>query len=274
MPDRRGSIEPPPRRARLLGLGVSTALVAAALAPELRVGVLVVLVAGLLLAGRDTTLLWPIAAGIPVVLILVWGTVPPPSTSGIAWCADPLSPPSIWRAGEATSVFVAVGVLARHLRSPRAVLGLVRPSRRLLAWSILAGVMVAAASLALGTVAAGPFFGSIQLDLGDARALLPALVLAISNGAMEEVAYRGAMLGWLTPSLGPRGALVAQAIVFGAAHGGEDFVTSPLPVMAAVAAGGVVAGLIVQRYRSLVFPIAIHAAFDVPLYYVAACRLS
>jgi membrane protease YdiL (CAAX protease family) len=253
---------------------VFTALLAAALVPELRVGVLAVLAVGLFLAGRDATLLWPIAAGIPVVINLAWGTVSPPSASGIEWCADPLSPPAIRRAVEATSVFVAVGLLGRHLRSPREVLGLAPPSRTLLAWSIAAGIVVAAVSLALGTVAAGPFFGSIQLDLGDAGALLPALVLAISNGAMEEVAYRGAMLGWLTPSLGLRGALLAQAIVFGAAHGGEDFVTSPLPVMAAVAAGGVIAGLIVQRNRSLTFPIAIHAAFDVPLYYVAACRIT
>jgi membrane protease YdiL (CAAX protease family) len=91
---------------------------------------------------------------------------------------------------------------------------------------------------------------------------------------MEEVAYRGAMPGWLTPSLGVLATILAQAIVFGAAHGGDDFVSSPLPVMLAVAAGGVATGVIVRRTDSLTFPIAVHAAFDVPLYYVAACRLS
>jgi membrane protease YdiL (CAAX protease family) len=91
---------------------------------------------------------------------------------------------------------------------------------------------------------------------------------------MEEVAYRGAMLHWLTPSLGVRGALLAQAICFGAAHTGSDFTGSPLPVMLAVATGGLIAGWIVQRTRTLTFPIFVHAAFDVPLYYVAACRVA
>ena len=58
------------------------------------------------------------------------------------------------------------------------------------------------------------------LQLTDPVSILPALLLAIANGSMEEVAYRGAMLHWLTPSLGVRGALVAQAICFGAAHTG------------------------------------------------------
>ncbi len=155
-----------------------------------------------------------------------------------------------------------------------AEIGLVRPSRPLLAASIGAAVVVAVGSLALGTLFAKPFFGDIQLQLTDPVSLIPALLLAIANGSMEEVAYRGAMLHWLTPSLGFRGALVAQAICFGAAHVGPDFTGNPLPVMAAVAAGGLIAGLIVQRTRTLTFPIFVHAAFDVPLYYVAACRLT
>jgi membrane protease YdiL (CAAX protease family) len=82
------------------------------------------------------------------------------------------------------------------------------------------------------------------------------------------------MLHWLTPGLGFRGALIAQAICFGSAHIGSDFTGSPLPVMAAVAAGGLVAGLIVRRTGTLTLPVCVHAAFDVPLYYVAACRVS
>jgi membrane protease YdiL (CAAX protease family) len=38
--------------------------------------------------------------------------------------------------------------------------------------------------------------------------------------------------------------------------------------------GGVLAGVIVKRTGSLLVPIVIHAAFDIPLYYSLACRLS
>ena len=74
--------------------------------------------------------------------------------------------------------------------------------------------------------------GLIELALSPG-ALGPALILAVANGTMEEVIYRGVMLAWLTRVVGPRPALVLQALTFGAAHGGADFTGSPLPVMAA-----------------------------------------
>jgi membrane protease YdiL (CAAX protease family) len=67
-------------------------------------------------------------------------------------------------------------------------------------------------------------------------------------------------------------AIAAQAIVFGLAHGAsQDFVGSPLPVVALMIAGGVVAGWIVVRTGSLAIPIALHVAVDIPLYYGNAC---
>jgi hypothetical protein len=45
--------------------------------------------------------------------------------------------------------------------------------------SLATAIVVAAGSLALGAALAGPFFGTIELRLGDPRALLPALVLAV-----------------------------------------------------------------------------------------------
>jgi membrane protease YdiL (CAAX protease family) len=266
---------PPPegRPALAVATGAVVVVALAALMPELRGIVLLSLVGAFLVGTRIPALLVPSAAVIPVAVNLAWGTWPPPTPAGLEWCADPLSPPAMWRLAEAVVVFAAVGLLAWRLRATPSELGLVRPSRRLLAISVAVAVVVAVGSLALGTAFAGPFFGAIELRLDDVRALAPALLLAVANGSMEEVAYRGAMLGWLTPSLGIRGAIVAQAIVFGAAHGGDDFVTSPLPVMLAVAIGGAIAGVIVRRTGSLTFPIAVHAAFDVPLYYVAACRM-
>ena len=70
-----------------------------------------------------------------------------------------------------------------------------------------------------------------------------------------------------------RSDLVGQAVVFGVAHTGSDFVASPLPVVLAIVAGGLIAGLIVRRTGSLWLAIVVHIAFDVPLYYAAACRL-
>ncbi len=90
---------------------------------------------------------------------------------------------------------------------------------------------------------------------------------------MEELAYRGALMGWMSRAAGPTVALIGQAIVFGLAHTGTDFVASPLPVVLVIIAGGLIAGLIVRRTGSLWLPILVHIALDVPLYYAAACRL-
>ena len=68
--------------------------------------------------------------------------------------------------------------------------------------------------------------------------------------------------------------LVGQAAVFGLAHTGPDFTGPELPVVLFIASAGLVAGLIVRRSGSLWFVIAAHIAFDVPLYYAAACRLT
>jgi membrane protease YdiL (CAAX protease family) len=215
-----------------------------------------------------------VAGAIPVAVYLAWETLPSLPAEGTSWCADVLSPPVLRTVGGALAVLLVTGILGWSLHSPGKELGLVRPSPKLVATSLAVAVPVALGSLVLGTSVAGPFFGTIELRLDEPRAIFPALIYAAASGSMQEVAFRGAMLGWLTPVMGARAALVVQAVAFGIAHAGPDFVTSPLPVMAAVAAGGAVAGYIVQRYRSLTFPIIVHAAFDVPLYFVAACRLA
>jgi len=65
------------------------------------------------------------------------------------------------------------------------------------------------------------------------------------------------------------------AVLFGVTHVGPDFQDGlvMLPVLAAVTLGGLIAGVLVRRTGSLLLPIAVHAAFDVPLYYAFACRL-
>ena len=66
-------------------------------------------------------------------------------------------------------------------------------------------------------------------------------------------------------------ALVGQAVVFGLAHSGPDVGGSPIVLMLALGLGGLIAGAITIRTRSLLIPIAIHVGLDIPLYYGLAC---
>ena len=79
-------------------------------------------------------------------------------------------------------------------------------------------------------------------------------------------------MGWSARVTGLAPALVVQALVFGLAHGGPDVIDSSLVLMLALGAGGLVAGFVTIRTRSLLLPIAIHVALDLPLYVYLACR--
>jgi membrane protease YdiL (CAAX protease family) len=264
-----------PVRDILLALAVLGGLVLAALVPVARPLVLVALAVGLLASRRDGASRWAAAAGIPAALILTWGGIAGQQVgSGLADCANPLSPPAVGRVLEAVVVVAIVALLARWLGVGLASLGLRRPTAVEVGVGALAIIVVAAGGLLLGTILAEPFFGTIRLRLSEPAAIVPALALAVANGSMEELAYRGALLSWLGRAAGPSLALVGQAIVFGAAHTGTDYQGEAWPVLLAVATGGLLAGLIVRRTGSLWLPIAVHIGFDVPLYYVAACRLS
>ena len=81
-------------------------------------------------------------------------------------------------------------------------------------------------------------------------------------------------MGWTARIAGPTAALGIQALAFGLGPTGPDYVVSPVPVIGLLVVAGLVAGLIVRRTGSLLLPIAIHVAVDVPLYYYQACRLS
>jgi len=257
-----------------IGVAVLAALLFAALVPIVRLPRLVVLVAGVwLLPGRQRAR-WALAAATPVALILVWGDLVGSRLLADRYsCADPLSAVAWLRVAEASAVLGSVVLLARRLGTTLWALGLVRPTRAEAVVAVVAIVVVPIPSLYLGAILAEPFFGPIHLDLSQPLAVVPALTLAIANGTMEEVAYRGALMSWMSRVTAPAVALVGQAVVFGAAHTGSDFVASPLPVVLAVVAGGWLAGIIVRRTGSLWLPIAVHIALDVPLYYAAACRL-
>ena len=126
-------------------------------------------------------------------------------------------------------------------------------------------------ALVLGAIVARPFFGQIDYSVAALGAIPPALVFAVANGSMEELAYRGALLGWSARVMGVGPAVVGQAVVFGLAHSGSDVVGNGLPLMIALGVGGLVAGVIAVRTRSLLLPMAIHIGLDIPIYYAFAC---
>jgi membrane protease YdiL (CAAX protease family) len=264
-----------PMQPSLLALAVLVALVSAALMPTLRPVVLVALGLGALLARPGSMLLWAAAAGLPVALILAWGSlVGSDIRDDVLGCGDIASPSAILRIAAALIVSGLVVLLARRLGVTLGSLGLQRPRRTEAALGLLAVLVIPMASLLIGPLVAEPFFGPIRLELSVPQAIVPALGLAVANGTMEELAYRGALMSWLTRPGGPLLALVGQAVVFGAAHTGSDFVGPALPVLVTVATGGLIAGLIVRRTGSLLLPIIVHICFDVPLYYAAVCRLN
>ena len=237
---------------------------------------LLVLAAGAVLLHRrrtDATWLW--AALIPLELRLAYASVEPVRVPTIADCGSLLSPPAIDRVLEAAVVLGSLAAVAWWLGASRASLSLRLPDRAVTAIAIAGPIVVTPVALLVGPLLAGPFFGEIRIETGILSAIVPALLLAVSNGLLEELVFRGAILGWSTRVIGSGPAIALQAVLFGLAHVGPDFLNPlvALPVLLAVIAGGVVAGLIVRRTGSLLLPIAIHVALDIPLYYAFACRL-
>ena len=171
----------------------------------------------------------------------------------------------------------SVAVMAAFLHADRASLRLRWPSRPVIVLSAVFALVIGPLALWVGPIIAEPFFGPVGYDVAPdgvaLTAFLAALVVALANGTLEEIAFRGALMGWGSSRARTLGANVLQAVVFGVVHVGSDFAGNPLPVMLAVGAGGFVAGVIALRTRSLLLPIAVHAAFDLPLYYAFACRV-
>jgi membrane protease YdiL (CAAX protease family) len=257
-------------------------LVAAAAVESLRLPVLALLLVAFLAAvllarrpGVEQPARHLLAYGgcLVVALNLAWGGVPLSAIIGtIATCADRLAPFAALRVTGAVLVLATLWLVIRLVHVGPADIGLRWPSRGWLVLSAVAVAFVGAVAALLGPRLAEPFFGSISPPTADLGALVPAILFALANATMEEVAYRGALLRWLTPAAGVVNALALQAFVFGLAHGvGTDFIGSPLPVMVATAAAGLILGALALRTRSLLLPIAIHIALDIPVFYGKVC---
>ncbi len=226
-------------------------------------------------AGRtEAGSVWAWAAAIPVAVSLAWGLSPAPEAApDLADCARIESPAAVWRLAEALLTLATLVALGRVLRASPTDMGLVRPPAVMVAVSVAGFLVTGPLSLLLGEWLARPFFGSFALDIGRPGAIPPALVFAVSNGFMEEAIYRGALAAWTARVFGARAGILIQAVTFGLAHAGPDFVGSPIPVVAAMTAGGLIAGVVVRRTGSLSLPIALHVGFDIPIYYYFACRV-
>lgn len=263
-------VEPVEFARSLVPLGV---LALAAVVPLLRLPVLLLLIGGTAVAlGRDALVRWAWAATVPVATSLAWGLVlVPQAVPGGLECAEPTSRIAVWRVAEAVVVLAVLAGLGWQLQASRATLALRWPRADVVRLSAIGFVIVGPIALVIGPLLARPFFGPIDYDPANFAALVPALLFAVANGSMEEIAYRGALLGWSARVVGVWPAVVGQGIVFGLAHSGADVVGNGLPLMLALGAGGILAGAITVRTRSLLFPLAIHIGLDIPLYYGLAC---
>jgi membrane protease YdiL (CAAX protease family) len=261
-------------------LPLVTLLAAAAIEP-LRLLALLVLLIGFtasLWQGRSTgrppsSTTFVSGACLLVVLSMAWtGVALPTAALDGSSCASPLAPFAIYRAAGAVLVLGAVALVVRLLGSTVAEIGIRGASRTGLALALGALLAVGIVATFIGPAVAEPFFGPLPVVLGNAFALFPALLFAIANASMEETVYRGVLLRWVMHSRGLVLAMAVQAVAFGLAHSvGSAFTGSPLPVMAATAAAGLVFGALSLRTGSLLLPIALHAALDIPIYYANAC---
>jgi membrane protease YdiL (CAAX protease family) len=245
---------------------------AAAVVP-LRIPVLVALVAGAAVGiARDAPVRWAWAAAVPASISLAWGIwLAPPAAADGSDCANLASPVAAWRMAEAFVVLAALGILATVLHAPRTSLFLRWPARAVVRWSVIGFLVVGPLALVIGPFLARPFFGDVGYDITRVGAIAPALLFALANGSMEELVYRGALMGWSARVMGMGPAVVGQAVVFGLAHSGSDVVGNGVPLSLALGAGGLLAGVIAVRTRSLLLPIAIHVGLDIPIYYAFAC---
>ena len=270
LPARVGS---DPRTLALVALPIAILLVGDVI-PRTRPIVLGLLLLGFavtLARGSDWRWLW--VAPLPIAVWITWRILSAPlAHPGGLDCADAASPPAVWRLAQACLALGTLVVLMAMLGVRARRLWWRRPSVPVARLSVLGFFVAGPLGLVLGAAVARPYFRTFELNLTDPMALVPGLVFSLSNAIAEEVIYRGAFMALVARVTGLRVALVLQAVVFGLAHAGAHFLGSPIPVVVSIGIAGYVAGLLVLKTRSLMLPIAVHTAIDLPVYAYFACR--
>jgi membrane protease YdiL (CAAX protease family) len=254
-------------------------VIAAAVVPVLRVPALIAVAAVTIVALARRPSRPPAGAWLawicllPVTVGLAVGLVPDPAVANPGACDDLLVAPVVRRVVQASLVLGTVALLATRMGGRRSLGIMLPPDRRVTLLAAMTPVLVPI-FFVTGPLLAGPFFGEVRLGLPSPVALLPAVILAVANSALEETAYRGAVQHWGAGALGRGGAIMAQALVFGSAHQGADVIAGAPVILVGVVAGGLIAGIVADRTRSLLLPFAAHAALDVPLALALTCRLA
>ena len=247
-------------------------LVGAVALPALAGVFLVVLTGGVAVAvGRRVPVAWSWAAMIPAAVIATLRAFGPAATAWAdASCAPPSSPAVVWSIAEAVLVVAATAALAMVLHAKAGDLAIRRPPKYAVRWAVLGAVAILGGGLVAVILLAGPSSWVPDGLAGGLGLLVPASVFAVALAVSEELAWRGALQGWLGRTLGPWVAALAQAGVYGLAWGVA--LGSPLGGVLAAAARACSSARRVIRTRSLVVPLAWHIAFNVPFYAYIACR--
>jgi membrane protease YdiL (CAAX protease family) len=244
-------------------------------------GVMLVLLAGgaFVAAARMVAVAWSWAAAVPAATIATLREFGPASDAWQATsCTDLASPLILWSLAEVTLVVATVAVLAMLLSARPADLGLRRLPKYATPWAVVGFAAILLGGLAVVLVV-GPLLA--RMGTGDTLVavqgvdpqglgfVVPAVVFALAIAVSEELAWRGALQGWLARSIGPWPAVLTQAAIYGVAWG--VLLGAPLVGIVAAASGAVL-GATVARTRSIGVALAWHVAFNVPFYLVIACQ--
>ena len=264
---RRLSLEP----ADLVRAGVPLLLLLVAVLQPWLAGPAALLLAGgvAVAAGRKAPVVWAWAAAVPPAAILALRAFGPAASAWADASCDTVATPAVaWAIAEVVLTGAVVTTLALLLAARPGDLALRRPPKYAIPWAVIGSLVLLVGGLAGVVLLARPVFGLPDVDLGGLGFVGPSVMFAVAIAASEELAWRGALQGWLARSLGPWPAALVQGVLYGVAWG----VALGSPLLGLVAgAAGVVLGAVVARTRSLAVAIAWHAAFNVPFYVVLAC---
>ncbi|MEI7742809.1 MAG: CPBP family intramembrane glutamic endopeptidase, partial [Chloroflexota bacterium] len=229
------------------------------------------LVAGAIFgATQRAPVTWSWAAAAPAAVLVAVGTFAGP-VAGVGVACASVGSPVLWAVVGAAAVVAAVAMLGNLLAVRRIDVGLRRPAKAAIRLAWTGGLALAVISVAGVLLFVRPAFGLPTLDTGGVGFLVPAILWSMATAIADEMAFRGALQLWLARTLGPWPAVLGQAAIYGVTWGvGEG---SPVVgVLAACAA--LVLGSLVVRTRSLLVPLAWHAAFGIGLYALLACRVA